>query len=99
MQMTIGAVDDVNRNTPKGTHFSFIDMLDGANNIKCGTLYLSMIYRRSGNDIIKALNSFGTGIGYADNLIAAENCLKAAKGNASIINPQKAKVCLEKIHP
>jgi len=98
MQMTIPAVDDVNRNTPKGTHFAFSDMLDGAKNIQCGTFYLDLIFGRSGNDVTKALNSFGTGAGYATNLIAAEACLQAAKGKAATIDPEKAKTCLFKIH-
>jgi soluble lytic murein transglycosylase-like protein len=98
MQMTIPAVDDVNRNTPKGTHFAFSDMLDGGKNIQCGTFYLDIIYRRSSNDVTKALNSYGTGTGYATNLIAAEACLQAAKGKAATIDPEKAKTCLFKIH-
>jgi len=98
MQMTIPAVDDVNRNTPKGTHFAVSDMLDGAKNIQCGTIYLDLIYGRSGNDLTKALNRYGTGAGYATNLIAAAACLQAAKGGAATIDPDKAKTCLFAIH-
>jgi len=98
-QMTIPAVDDVNRNTPHGVHFAFADMLDGPQNIQCGTYYLDMTYHRAGDDITSGLNRFGTGAGYATNILAAEKCLLAAKGSNKVINPAAAKACLFNIHP
>lgn len=98
MQMTIPAVDDVNRSTPQGTHYSFADMLDGPKNIQCGTYYLDMIFHRSGDDMVKGLDRFGTGTGYATNILAAEKCLKRAKGSNKLIDPTLAKACLFRIH-
>jgi hypothetical protein len=97
-QMTIPAVDDVNRNTPPDTHFAFSDMLDGQKNIQCGTYYLDMIYHRAGDDLTAGLNRFGTGAGYATNILAAETCLQSAKGSNNVIDPTLAKACLFKIH-
>src|SRR5207249_635405 len=48
MQMTNGAVQDVNRNTPKGVHFEHSEMTDPAKNIQCGTYYLQMRIDRAG---------------------------------------------------
>lgn len=98
MQMTIPAVDDVNRNTPAGTHFSFADMLDGPKNIQCGTYYLDMIYRRAGSDMKAGLDRFGTGKGYASDILAAAACLKKSKGSNNVIDPKLAKTCLLQIH-
>jgi len=85
MQMTEGAVKQVNRCSPKGVHFQFSDMTDAAKNIQCGTLYLDIAKNKLGG-IDK---SYGTGPGYSTSIVACETCLKAV---------QPAAVALEKIH-
>lgn len=91
MQLTKGAVQDVNRNTPKGVHFERSEMTDPAKNIDCGTRYLEMRIQRAGGDLKKGLNGFGTGAGYADNILECETCLKDPK-----TTDQEA--CLHTIH-
>ncbi len=48
MQVTKGAVADVNANTPQGIHFDHSDMTDGARNIQCGSCYLDVRIKRAG---------------------------------------------------
>lgn len=90
MQITVPAVEDVNRNTPKGVHFEHSEMKDPEKNVACGTHYLRLLINRHG-DTTKALEHFGTGSGYADNILKCEECLKGAK-------PEENQACLEKIH-
>lgn len=89
MQMTKGAVSDVNANTPKGVHFEHSDMSDAAKNIQAGTYYLKSLVKRWGS-ISEALQRYGTGAGYETNILAAETCLKAS--------PEKPMDCLYAIH-
>jgi soluble lytic murein transglycosylase-like protein len=98
MQMTHPAVDDVNANTPVGIHYEYPDMLDGAKNIQCGTYYLDMMVKRAGGDLTAGLNHYGTGPGYADNLLTAAAALQAAKDPQGNIDPAQAKACLAQIH-
>ena len=42
MQMTKGAVEDVNKNTPEGVHYEHSEMTDPAKNIQCGSYYLDL---------------------------------------------------------
>jgi hypothetical protein len=42
MQMTKGAVEMVNRCSPKGVHFEHGEMTDAVKNVQCGTLYLDI---------------------------------------------------------
>jgi membrane-bound lytic murein transglycosylase MltF len=72
MQMTKGAVDMVNKCTPKGVHFEHEDMTDTAKNIQCGTMYLDIAKNRMGG----VDKSFGTGQGYSKSIVACEICLK-----------------------
>ena len=90
MQVTKGAVDDVNNNTPQGIHFSYDDRQDAAKNIECGTYYLDLRIGWANGDVKKGLEGYGTGTGYADNILAAETCLKADGSNW--------KACLNAIH-
>jgi soluble lytic murein transglycosylase-like protein len=98
MQMTHPAVDDVNANTPAGIHYQYEDMLDGAKNIQCGTYYLDMMVKRAGGDLTAGLNHYGTGPGYATNLLTAAAALQAAKTSTGQIDPAQAKACLAQIH-
>jgi hypothetical protein len=75
MQVTRDAVTDVNHNTPKGVHFAHADMTDPAKNIQCGSYYLDIRIQRAG-DVKAGIERFGTGSGYADNLLACEKCLE-----------------------
>jgi membrane-bound lytic murein transglycosylase MltF len=90
MQMTVGAVADVNANTPKGVHFEHSEMKDPAKNIQCGSYYVNARIKRVNGNIAAGLNGFGTGPGYADNILTCETCLKKASPD-----PQK---CLNAIH-
>jgi hypothetical protein len=90
MQLTKGAVTDVNNNTPDGVHYEHSEMTDAAKNIECGTYYLQILRGRWGS-AKDALNHFGTGAGYADNLLKCETCLKTT--------PDKWSDCLHGIHP
>jgi len=98
MQMTHPAVDDVNANTPVGIHYQYEDMLDGAKNIQCGTYYLDMMVKRAGGNLTAGLDNYGTGPGYAANLLTAAAALKAAKDPTGQIDPAQAKACLAQIH-
>jgi hypothetical protein len=73
MQMTVGAVDMVNKITPKGIHFSHTDMRGPVLNIQCGTYYLDIAKTKlAGVD-----KSFGTGPGYSKRFVECEICLKS----------------------
>ncbi|MFZ6750090.1 transglycosylase SLT domain-containing protein [Undibacterium sp. Ren11W] len=90
MQVTKDAVDDVNANTPSGTHFSHSDMTDAEKNIQCGSYYLGLRIKRAGNVVKQGLEDYGTGAGYATNILACEKCLKG--------NPANPQLCLNAIH-
>jgi hypothetical protein len=90
MQMTKGAVEQVNKSTPKGIHFTHGEMTDPAKNIACGTYYLSIRIEWAKGDIKKGLEGYGTGAGYADNIQECETCLQK--------NPNDPNSCLLEIH-
>jgi hypothetical protein len=92
MQVTKPAVDDVNKNTPKGVHYEHGDMTDPVKNIQCGSYYLALRIKWAKGNPKDGINGYGTGAGYADNIMFCEECLKNKKGDA------KADPCLEKIH-
>ena len=72
MQLTKGAVEMVNSNTPKGVHFEHSEMIDATKNIQCGTYYLDIAANKlSGIDV-----SYGTGPGYSASIVACEGCMK-----------------------
>lgn len=89
MQMTVGAVQDVNHNTPQGIHFEHSEMTTPARNIACGTYYLAILIRRWGN-VTAGLEHYGTGTGYADNILRCEGCIRG--------NPSGHQQCLNAIH-
>jgi hypothetical protein len=86
MQMTKGAVDMVNKCTPKGIHFEHEDMAGAAKNIQCGTMYLDIAKNRMGG----VNKSFGTGQGYSKSIVACEICLKG--------DSEHPRAALHKIH-
>lgn len=90
MQMTKGAVTQVNKSTPKGVHFEHSEMTDSAKNIECGTYYVKIRTEWAGGDLKKGLEGFGTGAGYADKILTCESCVKAT--------PAKTDDCLKVIH-
>jgi hypothetical protein len=90
MQLTKPAVTQVNKSSPKGTHFTHGEMTDPAKNIQCGTYYLKIRTDWAGGDLKKGLEGFGTGSGYADNILACEACIKAT--------PADTDACLKSIH-
>jgi hypothetical protein len=89
MGITEPAVDTVNNSTPPGIHFEHSEMKDPIRNVECGTYYLKFLMKTY--PIKEALEHFGTGKGYADNILTCETCLKAGPAN-----PQ---TCLNAIHP
>jgi hypothetical protein len=90
MQMTRGAVEQVNKSTPKGTHFKHSEMTDSAKNIQCGTYYLKIRIDWAGGDTKKGMEGYGTGPGYADNILVCEDCVKKT--------PNTTDDCLKAIH-
>lgn len=90
MQMTKGAVKQVNESTPKGVHFEHSEMTDAAKNIECGTYYVKIRMDWAGGDLKKGLEGFGTGAGYADKILTCESCVQAT--------PAKTDECLKAIH-
>jgi hypothetical protein len=86
MQITKGAVNMVNKNTPQGVHFEHSEMTDAVKNIQCGTYYLDI----AKNKLAGIDKSYGTGPGYSKSIIACEACLKGGKENTM--------ACLHKIH-
>jgi hypothetical protein len=90
MQMTKGAVMQVNKSTPKGVHFEHSEMTDATKNIECGTYYVKIRTEWAGGDLKKGLEGFGTGAGYADKILTCESCVQAA--------PAKTDDCLKAIH-
>jgi Domain of unknown function (DUF4157)/Transglycosylase SLT domain len=92
MQMTKAAVDTVNNNTPKGVHFTHGEMTDPSKNIECATYYIKILMKTRNLSETDALNSFGTGAGYSDNLVVCETCLKDATDEAA------KTACLHAIH-
>jgi hypothetical protein len=91
MQLTRGAVQDVNANTPKGVHFTHAEMTNPGKNIECGTRYLELRIKWAQGSIDKALDGYGTGAGYKDNIYACQKCLVDSKS----ADPDP---CLQLIH-
>jgi soluble lytic murein transglycosylase-like protein len=93
MQLTKGAVSDVNRNTPAGVHFEHDKMTDPMTdpekNIECGTFYLDLRIKWA-KDQKKGIEGYGTGPGYADSIFTCEKCLKD--------DSKHFQNCLDKIH-
>jgi hypothetical protein len=90
MQVNKPTVQDFNRSQPKGVHCDFSKMTDPAQNIRCGSLILQAKIDQAKGDNTKGLNNYGTGSGYADNILECESCLKAKQ--------ETEQACLEKIH-
>jgi hypothetical protein len=91
MQVTTGAVKQVNKSSPKGIHFKHSEMTDSAKNIDCGTRYLQIRIDWAKGDVKAGLEGYGTGSGYADDILACETCITSA--------PQNTDSCLRAIHP
>jgi hypothetical protein len=90
MQMTKGAVEQVNKSTPKGIHFKHSDMTDPAKNIDCGTRYLQMRIDWANSVVKDGIDGFGTGAHYSDNILDCERCI--------IKTPADTDPCLAAIH-
>jgi soluble lytic murein transglycosylase-like protein len=90
MGITKPAVDTVNNTTPPGVHFEHSEMTDPVKNIQCGTYYLKYFMRTLA--IKEALEHYGTGPGYADNILTCERCLQET---LPLPDPQ---ACLNAIH-
>ena len=75
MQVTKDAIKDVNAQTPRGVHFNHTEMTDCAKNIQAGSFYLDIRIGRVNGDVKRGIERYGTGSGYADNIMACETCL------------------------
>ena len=89
MQLTKGAVTDVNDKLKPDPLFDHSQMTDAAKNIQCGTMYLDLRIKWA-KDTTKGVEGFGTGKGYATSITKCEECMEAGK--------QHAQVCLDSIH-
>ena len=68
----------------KGSAYSWDKITDPKNpaiNIRAGSLYLGLRIQWSGGDVTKGLNCYGTGTGYATNILKAESDLKLGPKN------------------
>ena len=83
MQVTKGAAKDAG--------YDYNLLFDGATNIQAGSSYLKLRIDWAGENVTRGLEGYGTGTGYADNILKCEECLKE--------NPCDTKVCLKLIHP
>lgn len=75
MQMTTGAVAEVNR--VRRTTYSAATMTLPAANIQVGSSYLRIRIDRVGGDVARGLDGFGTGPGYSANILRAAARLPA----------------------
>jgi Transglycosylase SLT domain/D-alanyl-D-alanine carboxypeptidase len=90
MQVTVAAVKDVNNNTPASVHYEHSGMTDAAKNIQCGSFYLGLRIKWADGKLKEGLEGYGTGRGYADDILDCAKCLTAG-GNAPAS-------CLGRIH-
>jgi hypothetical protein len=105
MMMTKDAVTDANHHAPHGTRrFNHSEMTNPALNIECGTLYLRVLIDRH-HGLSKALEHFGTGAAYAQQLLKCETCIKDAVQDTiepgvprNERKPASIKPCLDAIH-
>lgn len=66
------------------------NIYDAAQNIRVGTRYLAIRIGRAGGDLKKGLEGFGTGAGYADNILKCADLVKQGRldeGLAAIYPP------------
>ncbi len=73
MQMTKGAVEMVNRCSPKGVHFEHSEMTDAVKDVQCGTLYPDIAKNKLGG----VDTSYGTRPGYSRGIVSCESCLQS----------------------
>jgi hypothetical protein len=66
-------------------------MTDPAKNIQCGTYYLQLLLDDYHTQTV-ALERYGTGLGFADNVLTCESC---SSGGI----PSDIDACLRVIHP
>jgi soluble lytic murein transglycosylase-like protein len=98
MQVTRGAVDDVNTHmAPDGVTYSHDDMTDAAKNIECGTYYLDLRIRWAHN-LKKGVDAYGTGHGYSTRILKCEACMKKEHHHKSKKQKDHSQSCLFKIH-
>lgn len=73
MMVTRRALIDVNRSSKE--KFTHSEMTDPAANIRAGTTYLQLRVNWAHGDVQRGLNGYGTGPGYADNILRANGDL------------------------
>ncbi|MFL6276474.1 MAG: transglycosylase SLT domain-containing protein, partial [Blastocatellia bacterium] len=67
--------------TPAKNPIYFNNIFDPAQNIRTGTSYLAIRIQRAGDDLTRGLEGFGTGSGYADNIL---DCAALVNGGIAI---------------
>jgi RHS repeat-associated protein len=73
LQMTKTAVSEVNR--VKNTDYTHAEMSNPDKNIAAATTYIQMRIDRSGGNVAKGLDGYGTGPGYSTNILKAADDL------------------------
>jgi RHS repeat-associated protein len=97
MQVTKGALQDVQSNWTGFGSTTYNDLYNGTTNVSVGTAYVSTRIDWTHGNVQNALNGYGTGPGYSDNIFECERCLKSQAPNntTQCTNPY---ACLNKIH-
>ena len=91
MQVQPDALTDLNAN--QGTTYKHSQMKDPATSIQAGTQYADLRIERAGN-LREGMNGYGTGTGYANDILECERCLKEKfRKRDCRLTP-----CLHKIH-
>ncbi|MBZ5640319.1 MAG: DUF6531 domain-containing protein [Acidobacteriia bacterium] len=82
----------ITRNAAQDAGASHDEMTDPDKNIAAASKYLCLRIRWAKGDVKKGLEGYGTGPGYADDLLECESCLKKLPGACG------HKDCLDRIH-
>lgn len=80
----------VTKAAAKDAGYDYDSLFDSATNIKAGSTYLKLRIQWAGGNVTKGLEGYGTGSGYATNILSCEKCLKD--------NPCDCQKCLKLIH-
>ncbi|OGH08156.1 MAG: hypothetical protein A2W22_06240 [Candidatus Levybacteria bacterium RBG_16_35_11] len=96
MQIYRDALSDVNRIYKLNIDYS--SLYGAATNIKVGSLYLGLRIQWAGGNVTNGLNGYGTGVGYATNILECEKCIKDNPSECQAC-PSKCEKCLNLIHP
>jgi RHS repeat-associated protein len=74
------------------------DRNDPNENVVMGTTYLKVVTKRNKGNVAKALDHFGDGPGYANNVLDCEKCLLSCSSKEPFEQGRNALTCLHLIH-